>query len=337
MLLFLGIIVLIYGCRKGTTEFEQINPEIIQWQPFVSSPANTLLKLEIDSAGKIYASAVAGLFVSEDDGNTWKLIYNSIQPRNFEVSPIDGRIMISAVGGFTGWIDYSTDGGRAWKKPSIFPGTALITSFLYLVNGTILCGSYETEETNGGLLISYDGGNEWVSSDLSRMVSVQSLNKNAGYIFAGTVEHDIQTGAGTRKIYRSSDNGLHWEALAYAEVSRDIELIITGADNSVYLGTYGQGIFRSNDNGGTWAAIGFNSSVISSLIIDQRQIVYTATQDTSHSVYYSVDQGNTWTAYYTGLPAKRILTLQIYKQDYLLAGTSGAGLYISNDLSRIEL
>ena len=97
MLLFLGIIVLIYGCRKGTTEFEQINPEIIQWQPFVSSPANTLLKLEIDSAGKIYASAVAGLFVSEDDGNTWKLIYNSIQPRNFEVSPIDGRIMISAV------------------------------------------------------------------------------------------------------------------------------------------------------------------------------------------------------------------------------------------------
>lgn len=340
IILFLGLVFLFNGCKKGTTEFQNNKPEIILWQPFTSSSGNTIFKVEIDTAGTIFASGVYGLFVSDDDGNTWQHIYNTIQPRDFSVSPIDGRILISAEGAFSGWIEYSSDRGKTWNNPSVFPGPALITSFLCLDNGSILCGSFDMEESNGGLLISNDGGNEWVESDLSRMISVQSLNKTAGYIFAGTVERDIQTGVGTRKIYRSSDNGLHWEALSYNEVERDIEIIKTDFDNNIYLGTYGQGIFRSEDDGETWKSIGLDSRKISSVIIDRRQIIYAACWDTDNdlpqSVYYSTDQGNTWIACISGLPDSRILTLQIYKDNYLLAGSAGDGLYISSELSRID-
>ncbi len=249
-ILLIVIIILWFGCQKGTTESDKENTNIIQWKLFTSSPDDYIEKIEIDSAGNIFASCGDGLFISMDDGHTWGLIYNRYNIRDFGVSPIDKRIYISAIFS-TGWIEYSTNNGLTWNSPSTFPGPAWITSFLFLDNGSVLCGSFYMEETKGGLLISDDGGDEWIESELSREISVNALNKNSRYVFAGLTEYD-STYLGHYKIYRSSNNGNQWESPSFAEIENEIQIIAIDSENNIYLGTYGGGIWRSTDDGQTW-------------------------------------------------------------------------------------
>jgi photosystem II stability/assembly factor-like uncharacterized protein len=103
--------------------------------------------------------------------------------------------------------------------------------------------------------------------------------------------------AGPQKIFKSSDSGQTWTALAapLAKIPSAIA-IHPSRPEIIYAGVSGSGVFKSMDGGQNWTPIntGFGNLNVVSLLIDR------ANPDTlfagiATGLYRSTDAGQTWT------------------------------------------
>jgi photosystem II stability/assembly factor-like uncharacterized protein len=287
------------------------------------------------SQGKIFAvlgygvdQNNTGLWVSEDQGNTW------IQPNN-EMSLLDltkiavkDSFIIVGNGYYEKNPWYSTDNGKTFSKITKEQGLDYLQTFtIKIIDDTIYIG------TRNGIYYSKDWAKTWKKLN-------DSLNNQVIY-YITNYENYMFAGSNNNLFFISEDNGLTWKKSIipfndYILKINDIKVI----NKSIYIGTTGYirdgiyliqvggGIFTSTDFGSTWVSYntGFPNylGVLSIEAIGEYKFL---SADWNHAggVFYTSNYGSKWYPYNKGLTNSKVLKLLI-QGNYLYAATSG-GMY----------
>jgi photosystem II stability/assembly factor-like uncharacterized protein len=149
---------------------------------------------------------------------------------------------------------------------------------------------------------------------------VRDLIVKAQYIFAST------WGGG---VFRSADSGFTWEQCDSNISNYSIQNIVfdLAADSNYIYAASNTGVFKSDNNGMYWQPP-VNLYYPVNVIENTNAGVFAGTS--SQGIYFSSDNGNTWTPRNNGLNNLQILSL--YSDgNRLFAGTYGDGLYVSID------
>ncbi|MBC8449546.1 MAG: hypothetical protein H8D78_17505, partial [Chloroflexi bacterium] len=174
------------------------------------------------------------------------------------------------------------------------------TSFFETVRAYSTSSHYD-----GNIHRSTDGGQTWQPVS-PRLDTVQALVVSPNFpgdhtLFAATgylAGHGQQGGT----VYRSTDSGLHWEAVGDLVYIHDLvispdyshdQTLFANAQYSAGTPT-GPGLFRSTDRGGTWTRLSdmFPAWLAISPDFADDDVLFAATPA---SLYRSADRGATWT------------------------------------------
>jgi photosystem II stability/assembly factor-like uncharacterized protein len=279
--------------------------------------------LASNSNGDVFAATApcpgAGIFRTSDKGNNWISVHPRICVRVLAVNP-DGDIF--AISGEA--ILRSTDNGESWALlqglgPNEFRAIAFQTPRVIFV------GSMFHDESMGGIQRSSDNGDSWVQISFPDTIGVYVLVTNSsGHLFAGT-------GYG---VYRSEDYGDTWDQtnIGFRELGygQNVSaLVIHPVNGSIFAALDYDGVYRSSDNGDSWVLTGLTNPFIQSIVINSNGGIFAASgripsgdfPDKPAGVFYSQDNGRTWTQINEGLTNLNVLTLALDAEGYLYAGT----------------
>ncbi|MDB9960458.1 glycosyl hydrolase, partial [Oceanihabitans sp.] len=184
----------------------------------------------------------------------------------------------------------------------------------------------------------------YAMSNYSTITSLSESPKKEGLIYAGTDDGIIQItedgGANWRKIDFGKIKGLPSTAFVN-DIKADLyneNLVYAVFDNHKY-GDYNPYLFMSSDKGKTWENITNN--------LPDRTLLWRIVQDheksnllflgTEFGVYFTLDKAKTWIKLKGGLPNISVRDLAIQKRENdLIAGTFGRGIYILDDYSSLR-
>ncbi len=184
----------------------------------------------------------------------------------------------------------------------------------------------------------------YAMSDYSTITSLSESPKKEGLIYAGTDDGIIQVtedgGANWRKVDFTSIAGLPNTAFVN-DIKADLydeNLVYAVFDNHKY-GDYKPYLFKSIDKGRSWVSISNN--------LPDRTLLWRIVQDheksnlmflgTEFGIYFTLDNAKTWIKLKGGLPNISVRDLAIQKRENdLVAGTFGRGIYILDDYSSLR-
>lgn len=217
-------------------------------------------------------------------------------------------------------------------------------------NGDLYAG------TDLGVYRSTNNGDTWTSLGLSSISVYALIFNSSGHIFAGCYNGEI---------YRSMDNGASWQKVKDALTT--VYSLAINSQGTLFAGGW-LGIYNSTNNGDTWQFFGLgNGTVVRSLIINSSGQIFAGTtnyaiyrylsaqtgwEQVSNAtgrlvesmainskghiyvgLYYggilrSTDNGTTWSAFNTGLPAvgtagATVGSFALNASNVLFAGTLG--------------
>lgn len=277
--------------------------------------------------GRLYIATNVGVFVTLDEGVTWKEL-----PMRAGESKPDTRVVVGDVrndqavyAGVAGEGVYRTrDGGQTWTLINQGMDNVRVRAMAVdpLDSQQLYVG------TDGGRVFrSSNGGDRWeaASAGLAGR-SVQTLVASSSYLFAGT------WGDG---LFRSADNGRNWTALQGNLSVLNVSAVVgdpAGRD-AVLLAAYGKGIFHTADAGRTWAPrqTGLSTEDIFTLVADPYAptTIYALTVD---GIFKSTDMGVKWQSSSAGMAQERPLAFAIAPSDSSVLYTSaGAGWVYRSD------
>jgi|GEM_PF-4365298 len=259
----------------------------------------------------------AGFYRSSDKGIHWEqkgdtLTYNGYPVRIRAITVIDSILFVGTddIGVFK-----SSDHGDSWAQVvnglpidlSNLPDTtyAYINDFLY-------SGANVIAAVNGGVYYSNDFGQTWLqSTGIPVSLIVYRLTKKGSTIFASV----------GNKIYKSIDDGISWTNTGiqfnsgiYCFESNPTSIIAIENPDHVYI---------SNDNGITFqltsTTIPVNEQINSLLTYGTEIFIGT----TRYGIYYSPDNGNSWTTLNNGISRTPTYTLFTHDSDLYAGGNHG--------------
>ena len=259
-----------------------------QWQ-FEGSPETGYVNNYSTDGTRTYLLALAGLFVSQDDGNTWSNIPlpDSILFVN-EVHAEGGKIYL-----FTGWdwllsfpmaIYRSDDMGQTWIN--IHPDY----DFLFGFSCALIKG--DTVMIAGDLhhFISFNNGDTYsvITNDITKQKLFYHQNKL--YTLDG------------EKLYTSSDSGNNWEVIYTSpDTLSALDVYATGnllyrIENNENIASPTLYIHSSSDGGVTWTlkSILHLNEFWQPVMIGEGSQLFLYTTEGVLDVYHSADGGTTW-------------------------------------------
>lgn len=263
----------------------------------LAAPAN------FGRGGKIcFAARNTGLFRSEDGGQSWQSLYDSLNlaeplpsmaigvPPNFERSP---RLFAGVAGG----ILRSLDGGQSWQNSDVPKPPPIVAALAFSPNyendGMVFAGTMED-----GVIFTSNRGDNWVSwnfglLDLNTLcLGISPAFANDETLFAG-----VQSG-----LFRSANGGRAWREV---ELPVGYEAILSlalspnfGSDHTLFAGCETQGLLVSRDGGETWQQLGqdvFTDPVNAILLAADFPTNPEMLALHSGMILYSPDGGASWT------------------------------------------
>jgi photosystem II stability/assembly factor-like uncharacterized protein len=282
------------------------------WKPLASSPHHAagrhaeslkaIWYLAMTPDGqRLYAGIdPAGLFVSEDGGESWQPVEGlNEHPTNrfwepskgiFAVhsvcfDPTNAQNMFAAVS--AGGVYRSTDGGLSWHAanqgvraeniPRDKPEAGHNVHRLILHTGGRLY-----RQCYSGVYRSDDGARSWleitghVPSDYGFAIATPAADADVLFRIPMSNSHMRATVDGRLCVYRSDDGGTSWaersaglpQKHAYVGVLREAMDTLPTQSYGVYFGTNGGHLFASNDAGDNWQmAAGFLPPISSILAL----------------------------------------------------------------------
>jgi photosystem II stability/assembly factor-like uncharacterized protein len=242
-------------------------------------------------SGPIFAARVSGLYVSEDEGATWALAYESLNlPESLATLAVIALPDGVVVAGFNGGLLRSTDGGKQWENTPFAEPQPAIVALAYAEDGSVFAGTLED-----GVLYSTNFGEDWQTGNIGLIDSnvlclgVSPNFKNDSTVWAGT-----QSG-----LFCSRNGGRAWREV---ELPMGYEAVISLAhvdDGTLFVGTETQGLWRSTDKGKTWERLGakaltgaINQIVVTPDFAETARMLVVA----EDGVWLSEDGGKQWQA-----------------------------------------
>lgn len=159
---------------------------------------------------------------------------------------------------------------------------------------------------------------QWVQTAGPTGISVNVFYNYGSYLFSGTY---------AKGVFRSSDNGLHWEP-ANGGLENSLVYSFTNDANYLYAGTEA-GVYRSSDNGATWTAA--NSGITQQSVYEMTTgggYVFAGT--IGSGVFKSSDQGATWSSANGGTLTFSFIMAMCYVNNKLIVEGDNY-LYVSTD------
>jgi len=188
----------------------------------------------------IYAGTNKAVYKSVNLGESWE----SLLTTNKNCLTLE---LLSPSTIFVGCQEYllrSTDNGIAWDTCLMLNQNTYINSILGVSDSLIYMAATSYTSIDGGLYVSYDGGDNWSRIGLI-MYNIESL--------AISPFNELYAGCWYKGLFKSVDSGLTWENVlpdmdAVSVISRGNEIFVGCAKQSFSS----SGIFYSGDNGETW-------------------------------------------------------------------------------------
>ncbi len=253
---------------------------------------------------EMYVATAYGLFFSTDRGQNWieKIITPTL--KNISSVALCGDNII--VGTYSNGIFRSVDNGNTW------------TSHLGVlwIQALASIGPNVIAATRDGVYLSQDSGITWNSS-FGSYYNAEKLVVEDSRIFASLYDDGV---------YRSTNGGVTWSKIVHAQY----EIFSVCADSTnIYIGSYANEIMKSSDNGLTWDSVMIPGTIgyrVKDLEVEGNNLF--ASID-GLGIYWSTDQGVTWTAINAGLPSSSPFEVAINGSD-VYTSPSSSGVYINS-------
>lgn len=327
------MIIIIYfvpfGCehKNALDSYQNENkPKEIIWQQ-TSLDSFAIIAIAANSNGIVFAGTCGnGLFRSTDHGNTWDRLDISCTSSISINSKGDIFVSQGCPLGSNPLIR-STDNGNSWTFLSVGSGVCPGAP-VFNKAGEMFVGSGVSDETIGGIYRSVDNGNTWEPTSFPDTLSAEALAINAnGDIFAGTPVG----------VFRSTDNGETWTQINTGFIDHGFgplisALVINFLTGDIYAAERLDGVYRSTNNGDTWTLTGLKRPNILSLVINSNGEIFAGSGVFSRpgepeGVFYSKDNGATWTQINRGLTNLNLFSLTIDSSGFVYAATDGDGVF----------
>ena len=277
----------------------------------------TIYDLTISDDGSIFASIDEGFIKSTDRGATW--VNTGIEDRTGTIiyNPITKDIFISDNNDN---IYISTNLGASWELINEgIPDDDIICAFAFNPNTGRMYVA-----TDEGVYHSINYPNFWELTTLNENISSIAVASN-GDIWA--ITGDYKT---LNNVYLSIDNGDTWATKNNGLPDHVNSIAINPVNGYIFVDSRGsevksKGLFRSTNRGESWVKV-TNNMDITEILITESGKIYLGSRG---KVYYSSDNGNTWTQRSIGLPDRYVGPLAL--------GTDGT-LYVealSAEASRV--
>lgn len=206
----------------------------------------------------------------------------------------------------------STDTGTSW--------TALKKGFIdhYAVNGNTILAA-----TDSCIYLSTNSGTDWtaVNTVLPKSMDYSCFAFSPNRIFAGT----------TKGVLRSTDSGKTWTEVNKGIASSSVKCFAVSHGN-IFAGTEcpkignGGGVFLSSNNGATWTDI--YPRCVDALAISANAIF---AGSFNNGLDRSTNDGASWSKADTGIKGCHMVRSLAVSGGILLAGTHGGGVSFSAD------
>jgi photosystem II stability/assembly factor-like uncharacterized protein len=299
-----------------------------QWVKTAGPEGANIGALAISGATLFAGTSDSGIFISDNDGASWKKVNSGLTNQYINALVVKGSNVFA--GTYGGGVFISTNNGTNWTAvnnglpytldPQNVPKT--IVACLAVRDSSIFAGI-----SDSGIYLSTNNGTDWIprNNGLTNKTVVSLAICDSLNVFAGTYNGGV---------FLSMDNGAGWTAVnknfpfnpyifspTYPQV-----LSVAVKDKYVFAGTWGCGILSSTDNGKSWVEVnqGLSNTNIKTLAVIGNTII---AGTFGNGVFQSVDNGTNWTAFNTGLMDNNAVSFVI-KDTNIFAGTSGSGVWI---------
>ena len=259
-----------------------------------------------------------GLFSTTTDSGWLRLNLSAAQALNPTVPIGQSTLAVKPgtpstvyVGAFNTGMLRSDDGGTTWSGPGTgITGLSPNAIAFDPVDSNVMYASVSqgSQTPTAALYSSADGGATWTphSADLPNAFGVRLvvLPSDRNHLFLGTVSG----ASGNPGLYGSTDGGVHWSLVAFAnQAVHDIALDPSDATR-VYVAADSTGLNVSSDGGATFApntalTTATQNQAVVAVVVDPvipttiyASTVYSGPSNTRQSSYImrSVDRGQTW-------------------------------------------
>jgi photosystem II stability/assembly factor-like uncharacterized protein len=253
-------------------------------------------------AGSTYfAARQSGLFCSEDEGNTWHSLYDSLNLSSplptmalaLICSSQQPPLLFAGIGGN---VLYSQDKGNSWRYGRM-PSSPPVISAMAVSPDVQRDGILFAATLENGVLFSSDCGNSWTSWNFGLLdMNTLCLAISPDFAVDETIFVGTQSG-----LFRSNNGGRAWREIELpVEYDAVLSLAISARykeNGIVFAGTETKGLLRSSDFGETWRQVGndvlsepINSILLSTEMADLPEILILH----GGVPVRSIDGGDTW-------------------------------------------
>ena len=286
-----------------------ISYSFAQWQHTNGPFAGGYVYDFVTSGSKIYAATGDGVFLSPDNGITWKLI--GLSGKQVMTIALNGTSVIAGTYGFG--VNLTTDDGLSWTGintglPSYVIAQALAVSGLKIYLG--LAGS--------GVYVSTNNGASWsnVNSGM-QSTNVKSIVVDGSMVIVGTFGNGV---------FLSTNNGASFTAVNTGLTYNTINAVAING-SSLFAGATNGGAYVSINNGASWTTINnglTNTSVNAFAVSDS--VIYAGT---SNGIFKSVNNGASWISASNGLFNGNVKRISICDTNIIACVTGG--IFLSQD------
>jgi len=289
--------------------------------------APSIQALASSEEGTIYAGSFGmGIFVSHDQGKTWKAMNEGLSDRFILSLVVDQKGTVYA-GTVRGGLFRTKEDGTTWELINQGLKRVEVKSLLAHPNG-VYAG------TGRGVYQWHETEKTWVevAKGLDQTLVLSLVMMNNQRLYAGTA------GKGVQWLDTTKPGTATWQPVKTEFVDpqerlrhNHIRVLAKNSNEDLFVGTQNGGIFHSDDHGKSWHAFGRrlpNDSIRG--IVSTSAGVFVAT---GWGIYTTSQAKAKWTPVNAGLTERAIQAVVITSKGDLFAGTS-AGAFRSQDLGK---
>ena len=266
-------------------------------------------------------NVIAGMFntgigLTLDQGQNWRSANRGLS--NYQIQALYGfgtdTILCGLTGG--GVVVRSIAGGLDWQITGEEIKSLGSQCFARDKNDRLYVGT-----VTDGVYFSDDRGSAWIRMDTLGLLSknIQSIAiQNGTIVWAGT------RGAGVRKYV---PNQSAWTGVTDGMEGLQITALVWNPVHQNLICANNDGIYQLNTLGNRWELryrLPFGS-LVTAMVVNKKGYIIASTNRSG--IFISQDDAKSWKEWSDGLPSRRVRSLAINANDYLLAGMDGQGIF----------